>query len=73
MSTIPIALERFSPPLTLPSMVTLPPAFLMRVSSTSSSGLWSYDMSTALPTEAQNTEHDTVYKSKVLFNRKEFA
>lgn len=35
-------------------MVTLPPAFLMRVSSTSSSGLWSYDISTALPAGARN-------------------
>lgn len=48
---IPIALERFSPPLTRPSMVTFPPAFLIRASSTSSSGLWSYDISTALPAE----------------------
>lgn len=30
-------------------MVTLPPAFFILASSTSSSGLWSYDMSTALP------------------------
>lgn len=48
-SCLPMALERLRPPFTLPSMVTLPPAFFILASSTSSSGLWSYDMSTALP------------------------
>ena len=69
---LPIALERLSPPFTLPSGVTLPPAFLILFSSTwehrnwkvwplktqvgykkksntSSSGLWSNDISTATP------------------------
>ena len=36
---IPMALERLSPPLTLPSEVTLPPAATIRFSSGLSSGL----------------------------------
>ena len=46
---LPIALERLSPPLTLPSAPTIPPALCIRDSSASSVGLWSSDMSTALP------------------------
>ena len=51
----PRARERLSPPLTRPSGVTLPPAFLIRASSSSSSGLWSADISTAFP--SRHTTH----------------
>ena len=46
---IPMALDKLSPPLTRPSPVTLPPAASIRCFSSSSSGLWSMDKSTALP------------------------
>ena len=42
-------LERFKPPLTRPSSVTLPPALVMRFVSISSVGLWSNDISMASP------------------------
>ena len=42
-------LERLRPPLTRPSSVTLPPALVILLVSTSSVGLWSKDMSTASP------------------------
>ena len=45
----PNALDRFNPPLTLPSQVTFPPALWILLSSCSSSGLWSMDISKALP------------------------
>jgi len=45
----PSALERLRPPFTLPSLVTSPPAFTMRCISGTSSGLWSWLSSTALP------------------------
>lgn len=46
---IPNALDRLSPPLTLPSQVTFPPALWILLSSCSSSGLWSTDISSAIP------------------------
>lgn len=46
---LPKALDKFSPPFTLPSPVTLPPAFCILSSSLVSSGLWSIDISNAIP------------------------
>lgn len=48
---LPIALDRFRPPLTLASTPTCPPALLILSSSGRSVGLWSTDMSTATPEE----------------------
>lgn len=45
----PSALDKFKPPFTLPSKVTLPPAFSILALSAGSSGLWSSDISTAFP------------------------
>lgn len=48
-NNLPRARERFSPPLTRPSAVTLPPAATILSLSGEFSGLWSSDRSMALP------------------------
>ena len=50
---IPIALDKFSPPLTLLSTPTCPPAVVILSSSIGSVGLWSNDISTATPIQQE--------------------
>ena len=63
---LPMALLRLRPPLTRPSAVTLPPAFLILFISMSSSGLWSADISTAVPSlqtthlQTHHSQHQAV-------------
>ena len=57
-SHIPRALDKFKPPFTLPSQVTFPPALWILFSSCSSSGLWSVDISRAMPFR-QSTQRES--------------
>ena len=69
-SHIPRALDKFKPPFTLPSQVTFPPALWILFSSCSSSGLWSVDISRAMPFRQSTQRESPTLATVSWFSRK---